>query len=597
MSAHRAILPIANGREVRRVLARLLSRHRARSCAAGALLLLASVLGLVLPLALGRIVDAVVRDAGPAAIGAWVLGAAAGAIAAALVGLWGTRVLVGLVQETLAALREEVFASAMSLPVAEIDDGESADLISRVTGDVEAVAEAGGDLMPTLLSALFAIAVSLVSLAAIDVRLALAGLASLPCYAIGTRIFLRRSRVVFREVREREAARSQAVLEAVDGRETLTALGEEAHAIERVAERARASIRTQIVGARLRNRLFFAINGGEAIGMVALLATGFALSGAGAVSVGMVTAAALVFHRLFGPIGQLIFGLDDIQRATIGLARLVGVIEAAQTDGAAAQADTAAELAGIAAEPAGIAAEPVGTADTSAAVALDAVTFHYPRTGRGVDAVTLRIAAGTTAAFVGASGSGKSTLAKLIAGQYAPDSGRLRTAAEPYTISQELHQFRGGIAANLTLAAPDADPEQLRAALAAVGADWALAALDREDAGADAEAWDEGRIQQLAIARALLADPAIVILDEPTAEVGLQARPAVDAAIARVRRGRTAVLIAHQLGPVVSAEQIVVFAEGRAVQRGAHEELVRAPGPYRELWAAQARTEPPAGGR
>ncbi|WP_029988368.1 ABC transporter ATP-binding protein [Leucobacter sp. PH1c] len=590
MSAHRAILPIANGREVRRVLARLFSRHRARSCAAGALLLLANVLGLVLPLALGRIVDAVVRDAGPAAIGAWVLGAAAGAIAAALVGLWGTRVLVGLVQETLAALREEVFASAMSLPVAEIDDGESADLISRVTGDVEAVAEAGGDLMPTLLSALFAIAVSLVSLAAIDVRLALAGLASLPCYAIGTRIFLRRSRVVFREVREREAARSQAVLEAVEGRETLTALGEEGHAIERVAERARASIRTQIVGARLRNRLFFAINGGEAIGMVALLATGFALSGAGAVSVGMVTAAALVFHRLFGPIGQLIFGLDDIQRATIGLARLVGVIEAAQTDGAAAQADTAAE-------PASTAAEPAGTADTSAAVALDAVTFHYPRTGRGVDAVTLRIAAGTTAAFVGASGSGKSTLAKLIAGQYAPDSGRLRTAAEPYTISQELHQFRGGIAANLTLAAPDADPEQLRAALAAVGADWALAALDREDAGADAESWDEGRIQQLAIARALLADPAIVILDEPTAEVGLQARPAVDAAIARVRRGRTAVLIAHQLGPVVSAEQIVVFAEGRAVQRGAHEELVRAPGPYRELWAAQARTEPPAGGR
>lgn len=88
-----------------------------------------------------------------------------------------------------------------------------------------------------------------------------------------------------------------------------------------------------------------------------------------------------------------------------------------------------------------------------------------------------------------------------------------------------------------------------------------------------------------------------MILDEPTAEVGLQARPAVDAAIARVRRGRTAVLIAHQLGPVVSTEQIVVFAEGRAVQRGAHEELVRAPGPYRELWAAQARTEPPAGGR
>lgn len=557
-------LPIASGREVRAVIVRLLSVHRGRTIAAAVLLLLASVLGLVLPLCLGRIVDAVVRDAGPAVIGGWAFGAAAGAIGAALMGMWGSRVLVGLVQQTLASLREEVFASAMRLPVATIDDGESADLLSRVTGDVEAVAEAGGDVMPTLLSALFAIAVSLASLAALDLRLALAGLACVPCYVWGTRVFLKHSRVVFREVREREAARSQAVLEAVEGRETLTALGEETHALDRVAVRARASIRTQIVGARLRNRLFFTINGGEAIGMVALLGTGFALSGVGAVTVGMVTTAALVFHRLFGPIGQLIFGLDDIQRATIGLARLVGVIEAAPPAVPAPQREVTRS----------------GLAEGHIAVALNDVSFRYPRTGRGVQHVTLTIPAGTTAAFVGASGSGKSTVARLIAGQYAPDSGTLDTSAQPYTISQELHQFRGTVAENLRLAAPEAADEEIHAALAAVGAEWALESQQPER-------WDEGRIQQIAVARALLADPEIVILDEPTAEVGLQQRPAVDRAIALLRQGRTAVYIAHQLQPTATAEQIGVFADGRLVQHGTHAELRAAAGPYRELWSAQ----------
>ena len=580
MIAATPTLPVASGRAVRAVIVRLLRGHRGRTLAAAALLLLASVLGLVLPLCLGRIVDAVARGAGPSVLAAWVLGAAAGAVGAALLGLWGSRVLVALVQQTLASLREEVFASAMRLPVATIDDGESADLVSRVTGDVEAVGEAGGDVMPTLLSALFAIAVSLASLAAIDPRLALAGLACVPCYVLGTRRFLRRSRVVFREVREREAARSQAVLEAVEGRDTLTALGEEAHALERVAVRARASIRTQLAGARLRNRLFFAINGGEAVGMVALLGTGFWLSGAGAVSVGMVTAAALVFHRLFGPIGQLIFGLDDIQRATIGLARLVGVIEAAPGGGAAPGAESASAALAAPAVPAAPAAVPQ-------AITLRDVSFRYPRTGRGVAHVTLTVPAGTTAAFVGASGSGKSTVARLIAGQYAPDAGALHTASQPYTITQELHQFRGTVAENLRLAAPLASDAEIAAALAAVGADWALAP-------SQPERWDEGSIQQLAIARALLADPAIVLLDEPTAEVGLQQRAAVDRAIALLRQGRTAVYIAHQLQPAAAAEQIGVFADGRLVQRGAHADLLAAPGPYRELWAAQTDPDPGA---
>jgi len=582
-NAVEATLPIATGRQVRAVVFALVRQHRGRAAAVAILFLAASALGLAMPACLGRIVDAVSSHAGAPTIAVWVLGVAAGAIGAALVGLWGTRMLVGLVQDVLASLREEVFASAMRLPVSTVDDSESADLLSRVTGDVDAVAEAGGNVVPTLLSAAFAIMVSLIALAVLDPWLALAGVASVPFYVLGTRAFLRRSRVVFREVRLREAARSQAVIDAVDGRETLTALNEQHHALARVSERAERSIQVQIEGVHVRNRLFRWINGGEAVGLAAILATGFLLHSTGAITVGMVTTAALVFHRLFDPVGMLIFGLDDVQRAAIGLARLVGIIELVP-DASAPSSARAVEA----------------TRGGPAAIELREVSFHYPATRRGISDITLRVEAGTTTAFVGTSGSGKSTLARLIAGHYLPTSGAslLQNHAVPYYISQELHHFRGSIADNMRLVAPDASIEQMSAALAAVGADWAIASLSVsvDDIGGSPDSHiplDEGRIQQLAIARAFLSDCPVVILDEATADVGLQHRNAVESAISTLRERRTAVLIAHRLQQVTTADQIVVLADGRVAQRGTHAELLSADGAYRDFWLAQTSGDIP----
>lgn len=562
-------LPIATTPQVRAAVWGLLRKHRWRAASVAVLFLVASALGLAMPFCIGKIVDAVSGGSETQVVVAWIGGLAAGAVAAAVVALWAARGLISLVQDMLASLREDVFASAMRLPVGAIDDGESADLISRVTGDVDAVAEAGGNVAPTMLSAVFAITVSLAALTALNPWLALAGIACVPFYVLGTRTFLRRSRVVFAEMRVREATRSQAVIDAVEGRETLTALNEQGHALERVRTRAEASILVQIDAVRLRNRLFRWINGGEAFGLIAILLTGFVLLTSGSISVGMVTTAALVFHRLFDPIGQLIFALDDIQRATIGLARLVGVIELA----------SAAPAVGAAP---GVVARRRRIADSG--IELCGVTFRYPTTGRGVSAVDLRVEPGTTVAFVGESGSGKSTLARLIAGHFPPSSGEFRLDASitPYYLSQELHHFRGSIAENMRLAMPEASDAEIASALTRVGADWAHS----ERAIVDSPL-DEGRIQQLAVARALLVNPEVVILDEATADVGLQHRDAVEAAIGALRQDRTVVLIAHRLEQARSAEHIVVFAGGEVVQRGTHDELVRTDGAYRAFWHAQ----------
>lgn len=597
-------LPVAAPAQVRTVVLDAVRLRRGRAAAVAVLFLLASAAGLVVPACLGAIVDGVTDGAGFPVLLRWVAGAALGALGAAAAALAGARVLTGLVQDILASLREDVFAAAMRLPVGVVDDGETSDLLSRVTGDVDAVAEAGGDVAPTLLSAGFAVVVSVGALTAIDPWLALAGLSCAPCYVVGARAFLRRSRIVFGEVRVREAARSQAVLEAVEGTETVTALGEQDQALARVRRRAEDSILGQVEGVRLRNRLFRWINGGEALGLVAILATGFVLSSAGTVSVGMVTTAALVFHRLFGPVGQLIFGLDDIQRAAIGLARLVGVIEAA--------ADVPAGRP-VSADPQTPCQPPRGER-RPAGVELRDVTFRYPTTGRGISGVTLRVHPGTTVALVGTSGSGKSTIARVVAGHHEPSSGTVAFdhPTTPYYVSQELHAFRGSIADSLRLVAPEAGDEEVVAALLAAGADWAVPTVvaaresERADDGEEASdagghghpgsdpvppgtaPLDEGRIQQLAIARAILADPDVVILDEATADVGLQHRAAVDAAVTALRRDRTVIFVAHRLQQVVTADLVVVVADGRVVQQGTHDELLAAEGAYREFWQASA---------
>ncbi|MFH9487899.1 ABC transporter ATP-binding protein [Streptomyces halstedii] len=592
MTPAHGTLPVAGARRTRQELVRRLGAHRGRLAASLLTLLGGTAVTLATPPLLGGIVDAVADSGGKDRV--LVLGVALVlvAVAGAALAYAGGRMLVVLVQGVLAALREDVFETAVHLPASTLESSDSSDVVSRVTRDVEAISDAASDVLPDVTAASFTIGLSLVGLAVLDFRLALAGLVCLPVHVLATRRFLARSHLVYGDVRRLESARGQSVIEAVHGAETIRAYRTQDRHLGALAAHSELAVARQRDGVRLRNRFTGLLNAAEFLGLAAVLVTGFALLGSGAVSVGTATAAALYFHRLFGPVGALLGSLDDIQRATAGLSRLVGVTNLGR--------DTRDSDAG---DRAGDGHERSATADTRHRPAVDVkgVSFSYDGTRQALRDVSLHVPAGTSLALVGASGSGKSTLAHLIAGLGEPDRGEITTtdaeaarAPSRYLVTQEVHLFGGTLADNLRIARPTATDDELRRALREAGADWALETPSGLGTvlGAGGTPLDDGSVQHLALARALLADPDLVVLDEATAQSGPQTRTLLRTALERVVRGRTSVIVAHRLEQARDADRILILRRGEVAEQGTHDELLASAGEYAALWHAYTGTGP-----
>ncbi|MCW8219360.1 ABC transporter ATP-binding protein [Streptomyces griseolus] len=594
MTPAHGTLPVAGARRTRQELVRRLGAHRGRLAVSLLTLLGGTAVTLATPPLLGGIVDVVADGGGKDRV--LVLGVVLVlvAVAGAALAHAGGRMLVVLVQGVLAALREDVFETAVHLPAHTLESSDSSDVVSRVTRDVEAISDAASDVLPDVTAASFTIGLSLVGLAVLDFRLALAGLVCLPVHVLATRWFLARSHLVYGDVRRLESARGQSVIEAVHGAETIRAYRTQDRHLGALAAHSELAVARQRDGVRLRNRFTGLLNAAEFLGLAAVLVTGFALLGSGAISVGAATAAALYFHRLFGPVGALLGSLDDIQRATAGLSRLVGVTDLGREGG------TRDRDAG---DRAGDGHGRTVTADTRRRPAIDVkgVSFSYDGTRQALRDVSLHVPAGTSLALVGASGSGKSTLAHLIAGLGEPDRGEITTtdaeavrAPSRYLVTQEVHLFGGTLADNLRIARPTATDDELRRALREAGADWALGTPSGLDTvlGAGGTPLDDGSVQHLALARALLADPDLVVLDEATAQSGPQTRTLLRTALERVVRGRTSVIVAHRLEQARDADRILILRRGEVAEQGTHDELLASAGEYAALWHAYTGTGP-----
>ncbi|GAB3310603.1 ATP-binding cassette domain-containing protein [Epidermidibacterium keratini] len=562
-----ARLPIATAAQVRAEVGAVMRGRRRVLALAIVVLVLSAAAGLIAPAALGGMVDAVgAADATGRVIGLGVL-MVVGALAEGLLLGLGVVLASRLAERLLAAVRERMVARALRLPQGMVERAGAGDLISRATDDVAMISEVAPRAVPAIGGAAFTIVTTLGGMAVLDWRFALAMLLILPVHVLAVRWYLHNAPQIYRAERAANADKAARLLAALRGVETVRAFNleeRERTAIGAASWRvAQWSLRTRIV----QNGFFGRLNLAEFIGLAAILVTAFWLVRADAVTVGMATTAALFFMRLFDPINELLFVIDDLQSALASLSRIVGVDVA--TDDRAVDAP----------QPSG-------------GIALRGVDFGYVPGHLVVRDVSLDVDPGEYVALVGASGAGKSTVGALLAGLRDPQRGSRTLAADAFVITQDVHVFAGTIRDNLLLAEPEASDEQLCEAMAAVGSDGLLTSLAD---GLDTEVGHGGlelpaaAAQSLALARVVLADPSVVILDEPSAEAGSAQAAVLDAAVERAIAGRAALVIVHRLSQAAAASRIVVMSAGRIIEQGTHDELLTAGGEYAALWAAWSR--------
>jgi ATP-binding cassette subfamily B protein len=527
--------------------------HRRVVLGASVTSLMATVAELAGPVLVGTAVDAVVAG-DPGRLKASVA-LYAGVIAALVVLQRARRVLGARAGEAfLFDLRKTATERLLARPLAFFDRHSTGELVARSTSDIAALSGFVRDGLQGLVDSVLLLTVTAAVLIAASWQLALVTLLYLPGLALAVHRFRRASGPAYARFSEAEAATTAAIGETLVARPLLQGVSAEGPWAERVAATDRALLDSNDAALRADNKLSI-LGFWQQLTLAAVVLSGGLLAGQGTITVGVVATFALALRQLFAPLDDLSWYYSDAQRARAGLARILELVAGPDLPRSPApEAESEEPEAGL-------------------ELRLTGVRYSYGDSEPALDGVDLTVSPGERVALVGATGAGKSTLAKVASGLLAPDEGEVLIGGRPAAdwepaalrravvlLPQEGHIFQGTLAGNLRLVPGDHTDAELSAALGRAGlGPW----LDRLEGGLDAQLADRGanlsagERQLVSMGRAALADPAVLMLDEATADIDPATEALVVAALERLTEGRTVLVIAHRPETAARCDRVV----------------------------------------
>jgi len=492
-------------------------------------------------------------------------------------------------QQVVLEVRRGLFLHLTSLSLRYFSEQKAGWIIARLTSDVDALSDVLNQGLTTLVVNTLTLVAAIGGLFLLDWRLGLVALVVTPAGVAVTRWFQLKSHSAFSDVRTRIAAVTAQLAESVSGMAVVQAFNRE-RAFQDEFDGLNEANRTANAYAQKLSSFFFpAIEFLGTVATVAVLYAGSRLIDGGTLQIGTLIAATGLLQLVFQPLQELSELYGQVQSAAAAMEKISTILDAEQD---------------ITDRPG---AKPMPRIEGK--LELDGVTFAYGEEPV-VHALSIDVPPGGCIAMVGESGGGKSTTAKLIARFYDPDSGAVRVDGidlrdvqlrsyrrQLGVVLQDPFLFSGTIADNIRFAKPEATDDEVRAAAEAIGVDRVTARFDGglehvvREGGAGLSA---GERQLISIARALLADPRILILDEATSNIDRPSEILIERAFDRLLTGRTSIIIAHRLATVRRADAILVVEHGRIVQRGTERELLAQAGPFRRLAETLAGTSPAA---